>query len=136
MQEKPKDRLTQNELSVIQVLWAEKRPLSRPEILSRIPEHSWNPNSIHLILNSLIKKQFIAVDGMTKCGQGYGRTYAPTVTQEDFAAACVLRLTPNLSPEQRLLGLVSSLINQDGVTSETIERLEALLQSKKREIEL
>ena len=75
-----KNPLSPNEFKIMQLLWKEDRPLSRPEIIEMIPDRDWNPNSIHLILNNMIEKGVIRVEGMTRCGRGYGRTYAATVS--------------------------------------------------------
>ena len=51
-----KNPLSSNEFKIMQLLWKENRPLSRPEIIDLTPEKDWNPNSIHLILNNMIEK--------------------------------------------------------------------------------
>ncbi len=132
----PKGVLTDNEFTILQILWAADHSLSRPEILERFPEdQSWNPNSIHLILNSMIKKGVLTVDGMTKCGQNYGRTYAPTMTQSEYAAAQMVRLTPNFPRGKRLLGIFAALVDRDGIDTETIDQLEALLDEKRKDLD-
>lgn len=132
----PKGVLTENEFSILTLLWTKKRSLSRPEILENLSDNDWNPNSIHLILNSMIKKGVLKVDGITRCGQNYGRTYAPTMTQEEYAASQMIRLTPNLPQSKRLLGIFAALVDKDGIDSETIEEMEKLLAAKRKELEL
>ena len=48
--------LSSNEFCILQLLWTEGRALTRPEILEALPDKDWNPNSIHLILNNMIKR--------------------------------------------------------------------------------
>ena len=48
--------LSETELDIMQLLWEEDTGLSRPEILSRLEGKDWNPNSIHQVLNSMMKK--------------------------------------------------------------------------------
>ena len=121
-----KNPLSQNEFKIMQLLWREKRPLSRPEIIDLIPDRDWNPNSIHLILNTMIEKGVIRVEGMTRCGRGYGRTYAATMSNMEYAAALLREVTPDLNADQRVSGVLPILL-QDGVSKETMETLKLLL---------
>ena len=72
--------LSSNELAVLSALWSVDRPLTRTEILQRITKTDWNPGSIHMVLNNLIKKGFVQVGETVRCGQNYGRTYYPLKT--------------------------------------------------------
>lgn len=126
--------LSANEFKILQVLWEEGRSLSRPEIIERTPDKDWNPNSIHLILNNMIDKGVLCVDGLTRCGKGYGRTYAPTMTQMEYAAQQAMDATPNYSLDERLLGVVAALVGDDSVSDKTISELENLLRTRKAEL--
>lgn len=121
-----KNPLSPNEFKIMQLLWKEDRPLSRPEIIEMIPDRDWNPNSIHLILNNMIEKGVICVEGMTRCGRGYGRTYAATVTNLEYAVNLLRDATPELSPDARIRGILPLLI-ADGVTPETVKELKKTL---------
>lgn len=126
--------LSANEFKILQVLWEEGRSLSRPEIIERTPDKDWNPNSIHLILNNMIDKGVLCVDGLTRCGKGYGRTYAPTMTQMEYAAQQAMDATPNYSLDERLLGVVAALVGNGSVSDKTISELENLLRAKRAEL--
>lgn len=128
--------LTSNEFSILQMLWEEGRPLSRPEILERMPDIDWNPNSIHLILNNMIKKGVLKVDGIARCGRGYGRTYAPAMSQMEYAAMQAVEATPHVPKEKRILGVVAALVDQEGIDAKTISELEKMLEEKKKELGL
>lgn len=120
-----KNPLSPNEFKIMQLLWKEERPLSRPEIIEMIPERDWNPNSIHLILNNMIEKGVIRVDGMTRCGRGYGRTYAATVNNLEYAVMLLKEATQEMNDDQRVLGVLPLLL--DGVSSEARAQLKELL---------
>ena len=128
--------LSETELDIMQLLWKEKNGLSRPEILSRLEDKAWNPNSIHQVLNSMMKKGVLQVDGMARCGKVYGRTYTPTMTQQEFLARRTQEITPGLSSKERLLGVVAALTEQDGIDAETIIELEQLLAARKKELNI
>ena len=120
-----KNPLSPNEFKIMQLLWKEERPLSRPEIIEMIPERDWNPNSIHLILNNMIEKGVIRVDGMTRCGRDYGRTYAATVNNLEYAVMLLKEATQEMNDDQRVLGVLPLLM--DGVSPEARAQLKELL---------
>lgn len=126
--------LTENEFNILQLMWEEGRALSRPEIIEKTPEKDWNPNSIHLILNNMIEKGVLCVEGLTRCGRGYGRTYAPTMTQMEYAAAQAIAATPDMDTGDRLVGIFTALIEKEGIDTKAISSLEAMLKQQKKAI--
>ncbi len=126
--------LSETELDIMQLLWQEKKDLSRPEILAHLEGKDWNPNSIHQVLNSMMKKGVLKVEGLARCGKVYGRTYSPTLTQQEFLVLRAQEITPQLSPRERLLGIVAALTDQEGIDAETINELEQLLAVRKKEL--
>lgn len=126
--------LTENEFNILQLMWEEGRALSRPEIIEKTPEKDWNPNSIHLILNNMIEKGVLCVEGLTRCGRGYGRTYAPTMTQMEYAAAQAIAATPDMDTGDRLVGIFTALIEKEGIDAKAISALETMLKQQKKAI--
>ncbi len=125
--------VSNTEFAVLSALWSANKPLPRPEILERLPEMDWNPNSIHLVLNGLIDKGLLTVDGLVRCGQSYGRTYVPTISQLDYAAEQALKVVKDLPAEERLVGVVSALLSREEPDSATLDALEQLLQSYRQQ---
>lgn len=126
--------LNETELNILQLLWTENRPLSRPEILEKAFSPDRNRQTIHRFLNSMIEKGVLTVDGSVLCGKIYGRTYAPTITRDEYISAQIDKLIPDTSPRKRLLGLMSSLIDEEFVDEEVISELEKLLETKRKEL--
>lgn len=108
---------------------------NRPEILEALPEQDWNPNSIHLILNNMIKKGVVEVEGVARCGRGYGRTYAPTISRTEYAAAQTMDTTSDMSGGERLLGVFAALVDKQGIDEKTIAELEQMLEQKRKELD-
>lgn len=127
--------LSPNEFCILKLLWIANHALTRPEILEALPEQDWNPNSIHLILNNMIKKGVVEVEGVARCGRGYGRTYAPTITRTEYAAAQTMDTTSDMSGGERLLGVFSALVDKQGIDEKTISELEQMLEQKRRELD-
>lgn len=134
MSKKTRHGLTISELSILQLLWKENRALSRPEILEKLPSLDFTPASIHAVLNSMIDKGVLEVEGLVRCGKIYGRTYKPTMTQEDYAASQMIKLTPNLTQHKRILSVFAALVRHKGIDLDTIDALQSMLEEKRKEL--
>ncbi len=121
--------LSATEKQLLELFWNAGKPLSRQELLERTEGRSWNPSSIHLILNSMISKNVIRI---TDVERRYGRTYEAIVTREDYLAQLVENALPEASPKDRLLHMVAALVRRDGISGETIQELEAFLAQQTR----
>ena len=129
-----KNPLSVNEFKILELIWTEGRALSRPEIIELTPDKDWNPNSIHLILNNMIEKGVLKVDGMTRCGRGYGRTYAATMSRAEYAARQVRQATHNMSGGDRLVEVLRAMLDLETVDAATLERLQGVLDERKKTI--
>ena len=126
--------LSGTELDIMQILWEEKEPLSRPEILARIPDKDWNPNSIHQVLNSMMKKEVLKVAGMVRCGRVYGRTYAPAITRQDLISSDVARILPQADANEQAVSILTALISREDIDAATLREMEKLLDKRKKEL--
>ena len=128
--------LTESELDILNLLWETGQSMSRPEILAGLPDKDWNPNSNHQVLNSMMNKGILKVDGVARCGKGYGRTYAPTMNQTQYLLQQAGECMSNVPPRKRLLGVVASMVEDADIDAETISELEQLLEHRKKELGL
>lgn len=127
--------LTYNEWTILRILWESEKSLSRPEIIEKLPNpQDWQPTAISTLITNMIEKGFLKVDGVTRCGRGYGRTYTPAVSRFDFLANQSLELTVGIPKGKRVLGLVSSLIAKEEMNEEEIEELEQLIATQKEKL--
>lgn len=76
--------LTKNELEIMDVLWEQKRPLSRGELLALPKSKTWMDSSIHILLNSLLRKGAIREAGYAKCGKTSGRVYEAALSCAEY----------------------------------------------------
>lgn len=124
--------LTKNEQEVMYLLWAQDRALSRSEIIELSTERSWKKSTIHILLNGLLEKGAIKVEGFVKTGKNYGRTYSAAITQEEYQIMQFKQGTNySKSKSSALIGLVSALVQDEDIDRDTIERLEAILKEQK-----
>ena len=122
--------LSSNELAVLTALWSVDRPLARTEILQRIKKKDWNPNSIHMVLNNLIKKGFVQVGETVRCGQNYGRTYYLLKTKDECIAGLTEDILPDASVEERALAFMSAMTK-----SKAIREMERMLEQRRKELQ-
>ena len=118
--------LTKSEMEIMDVLWGAGEPLSRADLLSRSEEKSWKDSSVHILLNGLLHKGAIREAGFVKRSKTYGRTFAPTLTREEYFAASVYshRIKP------RIVELVAALLQREDITAEEIARIKALVNKE------
>ena len=119
--------LTKNELEIMDVLWKEGRPLSRGEILSLSGEKSWMDSSVHILLNSMLKKGAIREAGFMKCGKTCGRIY-------EAALSCAQHHVSTLESTvavPSLLELLEAYVAQENPTVAALNAAEKFLKAEK-----
>lgn len=127
--------LTKNEREIMELLWREKRPLSRSEIIALSVNRSWKANSIHILLNQLLDKGAIEVNGFVKTGKNYGRTFTAALTEQQYQVM-QFRTSSGYarSKASALVNLVSTLVDGEELNEQTLDRLKELLDKKKADM--
>lgn len=124
-------RLTKSESEIMELLWREKRPLSRSEIIELTPERTWKPASIHILLNSMLEKGAIEVAGFIQSTKNYARTFAPTLAPDEYI---VLQLKHSaVFNQQSILRLVSDLV-EDVNDAQLLGQLIDILEHRKAQL--
>ncbi|MBS5433581.1 MAG: BlaI/MecI/CopY family transcriptional regulator [Firmicutes bacterium] len=113
------------------VLWKEDRPLSRGEILSLSEDKTWMDSSVHILLNSMLKKGAIREAGFVKCGKTCGRVYEAALSCEEYYASTF----DSTKKKPSFPKLMSAFIASEGIDRETIEELEKILKNEKSALE-
>lgn len=106
--------LTKNELEIMDVLWEQGRPLSRGELLTLPQNKTWMDSSIHILLNSLLRKGAIREAGYAKCGKTSGRVYDAALSCAEYYVTTLdsTRMQPDL-PELLKAYLAARPIGED-----------------------
>ncbi len=118
--------LSKCELEVMDVFWNLNTPLSRKDLLDHQEEKTWKDSSVHILLNSLLKKGIIEKAGMVKRVKTVARTFVPTMTREQYYAVNIF--SHRYKPE--LYGVLEELICKNSLTAEEISGLQELLKKK------
>lgn len=122
--------LTKSEMEIMDVLWGADTPLSRADLLERSEEKSWKDSSVHILLNGLLVKGAIREAGFVKRSKTYGRTFAPTLTREEYFATTIF--CHRHKPE--IMGLFAALLKREDITQEQLSAIEKLIAEKKANI--
>ena len=120
-------QLTRSEMEIMDVLWSENAPLSRADLLVRSEEKSWKDSSIHILLNGLLQKGAIKEVGFVKRSKTYGRTFAPTLTREEYLATTIF--SHRYKPE--IVDLFAALLKREDITHMQLEAIEKLVANRK-----
>lgn len=118
--------LTKNEIEIMDVLWKEGRALSRGEILSLSEDKSWMDSSVHILLNSMLKKGAIREAGFVKCGKTCGRVYEAALSCEEYYVSTLdsTRTRPSLEK------LIAAYDESIGIGEEERAVMQKILKNK------
>ncbi|WP_448863750.1 BlaI/MecI/CopY family transcriptional regulator [Dorea sp.] len=120
--------LTKSEADVLEILLNADKPLSKSGILDHALETKpWKDGSIHILLNSLLKKGVIYEAGFVRTGKGYGRTFAPTEKGCSYFSNLLIDITKKTEPYK----IFSRLIQEGSFTDAELDELENLIKSRK-----
>ena len=126
-----KTRLTKSEFAVMEVLWDEGEELTA-EIIQKSKEREWKDSSIHLIINSLLRKKVVTVAGFKKTTKNYARTFVPVETREQFLVGQII---DDKTTTEDKKGIYSYIIGKES-DPELINYIEKLLEERKKELRI
>ena len=120
--------LTRSEMEIMDVLWVSEKPLSRSDLLAHSEEKSWKDSSVHILLNGLLQKGAIREAGVVKRSKTYGRTFAPTLTREEYFATTIF--SHRHKPE--IVGLFAALLKREDISQEELAQIAALVSERQK----
>lgn len=123
-------KLTKSELEIMNVLWKADRPLTRSDILNLSEEKSWKDNSIHILLNGLLKKAAIREDGFARSGKVWGRLYASNISIDEYYEENIF----SHNSAEALPRLLAAMLKREDITEDLIRKMRTLLDEKEEEL--
>lgn len=123
-------RITNSEMQILEVLWDEGEALTSSEIVEVSDDRTWKSSSVHLLLNSLLKKNFVRVAGFKKTTKNYARTFKPTMTKEKYFVRKVMGNTPVAEKKKIYMQLLKEV---DEI--ETLDTIKEEIYARKKELE-
>lgn len=121
--------LTKNEFEFLEVLWKVGKPLTRAEIIKYSVNKSWKDSSVHILINSLMKKKAIQEAGIVRSGKGFGRVFEPTLEANKYFDNLLRKIALKTNPTKAF----STLIKANAFDEESLQELEALIREKVKE---
>lgn len=123
--------LTKSELEIMELMWREDRPLTSSEIITLSVDRTWKKSYVHLLINSLLKKEMIEVVGFVKTTKNYARTFQAKVSKEDYSVNQFTNMQSFDSND--IPKIISALISKTD-DSAMIEELEQMIEKRKEEL--
>ena len=132
---KKKFSLTPNEYSILSVMWEKGSPLARNEIVELCKDADWKSSSVHILLNQLLEKEAIRVEGFARTGKNYGRTYEPTLEKEAYELMQLDKLVEDQHVGKAAISkFAAGFIGGEDVDMETLDELEKLILKRKEQL--
>lgn len=124
-------QLTRTEKDILDFLWSYGSPLSSSEIVNLYPNRTWKASYIHLVLNSMLKKKVIKVDGFKPTSKNYARCFSPALTREAYLVHEIIR---ELHPNKEHLRTLLVYLADSASDLQSVTTMLELCQQKKRKL--
>ena len=128
-------KLTERELEIMRILWEADKPLMVSEIVQR--DKNGTIYSVQRIIQNLIKKEMVAVEGMAYNKKALGRTFKPLVSAESIELSHIQDVFSKMvSRNIAVSHLIAALLPADSSeqTLEELNRLEDIIRERKKRI--
>lgn len=128
-------KLTQRELEIMRILCEADKPLMVSEIVQR--DKNGTIYSVQRIIQNLIKKDMVAVEGMAYNKKALGRTFKPLVSAETIEQNNLQEMFSKIvSKNITASHLIAALLPADNSeqTLEELNRLEEMIRERKKQI--
>ena len=128
-------KLSTREIEIMQILWESEEPLTVAEIVER--DENGTIDSVQRITKSLIKKNFIAVDGYTQVGKKISRKLKPIADPQKAELPVLKKFIDFLVPKSiSASNLVAALvpIEHSKEALDELNMLEQEILKRKEEI--
>lgn len=125
-------KLSKNELQILNTMWRENRELLRSEIIDLTEDKTWKESSIHILLNQLLKKGAIEIKGFKQNNTNIGRTYIPTISEDEYKLMQLNQKVKEMEPSSSLISnFVNSLVKNNKLNKDDLLELEEIIQENK-----
>lgn len=122
--------LTDREMDIMQILWNSKKPLVASEITKK--DESLSNNTVQSVLRKLMAKKYIEVADIVYSGTVLTRSYKPVVSKKDLIIQQFINQFNKIEDSITIPSLVGTLLKHERNEKETIEKLEKLLEERKK----
>lgn len=125
-------KLTDSERQVLDLLWDKNEPLTSSEIVEFCENRIWKASYIHILINSLLKKEMIKISGFKKTTKNYARTFEPSLTREEYS---ILQVKQQQKTTSRTISKLFTALLDDEPDSELLEELSRMLDEQRKKLD-
>lgn len=125
-------KITDSEKDVLNLLWDTGSPFSSAEIVRMCVNRAWKPSYIHIMINSLLKKEMIKVAGFKQTTKNFARVFEPTMTREQWN---LFQIKEGKSDSGNILKEILYSILKEKMNMETLDKLSDIIQKRKSELQ-
>ena len=118
-------KLSDAELTVMNVLWAEGNPMRTGEIAEKIENKDWSMSTIQALLSRLAEKEAIRIEK-----QGKFKLYHALISQTDYQKVETADFY-SLVHRRSVKSLFSSLIDAGSLKKEDLDELREMIEKAK-----
>ncbi len=128
-----KSYLTNKEYQIMKILWNSEKPLLVSDILAKAENIA--ENSLHPMINSLIKKNYIKIVGNVKVSKTNSRLYAANISIDEYAAKQLNEIfdSANKTPDISNVLMYFSKHNKKKKNENLINELQKFIDDYKQE---
>jgi len=116
--------LSKNELQIMTVFWSADGPLTGAEIIKASEGKEWKERSLHSILNNLVEKGAIEINGSIRDGKVLSRTFVPKLSFVDYYEQIFVKC----APVELFQAMSAAMRKRPAFDSETADKISEILQ--------
>jgi len=111
-------RMSEAEKQIMDIIWANGRPVITSEIISKLPEDkAWKQSTVLTFLARLMEKDMITATRIGKANH-----YAPSITEQEYLNFETKQFIKDVH-RGSVSGLLSALCDSEGLTKKDLEDL-------------
>ena len=127
--------ISNNEYNVLLTIWKAGQALSAQEIVENMEDKTFKDRTIHSILNTMLEKGLIYVDGQRLSSRIYCRLFNTSLSFEQFQSQQIMDSPVYRKDKAQVLpGILSALVEDADIGADTLDQLEALLEERKKRL--
>ena len=123
--------MTESEREVMDLLWNVGEPLTSSEMVKLCADRTWKPSYIHIMINSLLKKEIIRIVDFKKTTKNYARTFEPTMTRDQWS---MFQVKQDNITSDFLKEMLETIISEEE-DEEVLKELSDVIDKRKKELQ-
>ncbi len=117
--------ISESELEIMDLLWLKESQYTAKEIQELLSKtNDWKITTVQTFLTRLVDKGYLSIEKKHRVNY-----YTPIITRDEVASMEAKRIVSNLKMSS-MSGLITTLIDEDGLTNTEIDELREWLKTK------